>query len=455
MAPKSITSVSSTTTNTPKRMKNPLRIFKVFSPKSKNKGQSQSTTSLPAQAQAPAPVVPKPPSQKPAEVASGKVIEDVQKPVEAQPKAREEQEEEQTHAPVVAEVQPEPEAASSDNVKEPEARDSQEAPVSEPTSESTPEQSEDVNVARHSVESTTATVVEDQPVNELVIIVAGEKFVMKQEAVEEREEKGISDADSEAREENLNVNASLREPENLNGPEATRPAELTVVDAVPRDLDDSKLASSLELVDIALEEPMAATSASEEAEKAVTETSPESHSPSQPSALEEATKPLVDKAADINPFVVEDSDEPLSDNEPTKETDEPLVAETAVPTDAYPSPSAANVPGPSSPPKEAVVDHPLASPPAGSFVPVNVNKDVPPPPTSTSPAPAPASDTSSEEEAPELHTPALVAPTLFLPIPNVRFSDIASLAWWLTSKVASFLPLPLWRRSTYVSRSTL
>lgn len=454
MAPKSIASVSSTATNTPKRVKNPLRIFKVFSPKSKNKGQSQSTTSLPVQAQAPAsaPVVPKPSLPKPEEVASSKVIDDVQKPVDTLPKAKEEDKEEQTHAPIVAEVQPEPEVASSDNVKEPEARDSQEAPVSEPTSEPTPEQSEEVNVARHSVESTTATVVNDQPIDEFVVVVAGEKLLLKHEAVEERDEKEIPgrDADSEAREE---TPAAVTEPE--NNPEATRPAELAaVVDALPRDLDDSKLASSLETVDLTIEEPMATSSASEEAEKVVLETSPESHSPSQPSTLEEATKPLVDVAADINPFVVEDSDEPLSDNEPAKETDEPLAAETVVPTDAQLSP-AANAP--SSPPKEAVVDHPLASPPAGSFVPVNVNKDVPPPPTSTSPSPtpAPASDTSSEEEAPELHTPALVAPTLFLPIPNVRFSDIASLAWWLTSKVASFLPLPLWRRSTYVSRSTL
>lgn len=455
MAPKSIASVSSTATNTPKRVKNPLRIFKVFSPKSKNKGLSQSTTSLPAQAQAPAsaPVVPKPSLPKPEEVAPSKVIDDVQKLVDTLPKAKEEDKEEQTHAPVVAEVQPEPEVASSDNAKEPEARDSQEAPVSEPASEPTPEQSEDVNVARHSVESTTATVVEEQPIDELVVVIAGEKLFVKQEAVEERDEKEIPgrDADSEARDETL---ASVTEPE--NNPEATRPAELTaVVDAVPRDLDDAKLASSLETVDLTIEEPMAATSASEEAEKVVTETSPESHSPSQPSALEEAKKPLVDVAADNNPFVVEDSDEPLSDNEQAKDGDEPLAAETVIPTDAQLSPSAANAP--SSPPKEAVVDHPLALSPTGSFVPVNVNKDVPPPPISASPspAPAPASDTSSEEEAPELHTPALVAPTLFLPIPNVRFSDIASLAWWLTSKVASFLPLPLWRRSTYVSRSTL
>ena len=61
------------------------------------------------------------------------------------------------------------------------------------------------------------------------------------------------------------------------------------------------------------------------------------------------------------------------------------------------------------------------------------------PPLPTAPAPGPDSD-DDDEEMPDLYIPALIAPTMFLPIPNVRFSCFFKpvLTWWLSKGVISY-----------------
>ena len=61
------------------------------------------------------------------------------------------------------------------------------------------------------------------------------------------------------------------------------------------------------------------------------------------------------------------------------------------------------------------------------------------PPLPTAPAPGPDSD-DDDEEMPDLYIPALIAPTMFLPIPNVRFSYFFKpvLTWWLSKGVISY-----------------
>ena len=61
------------------------------------------------------------------------------------------------------------------------------------------------------------------------------------------------------------------------------------------------------------------------------------------------------------------------------------------------------------------------------------------PPIPSASAPGPDSD-DDEEEMPDLYIPALIAPTMFLPIPNVRFSYFFKpvLTWWLSKGVLSY-----------------
>jgi hypothetical protein len=63
----------------------------------------------------------------------------------------------------------------------------------------------------------------------------------------------------------------------------------------------------------------------------------------------------------------------------------------------------------------------------------NINKEVPPPPV-------PVGDQDDEDEdedaAPDLYVPALILPTMFLPIPNVRKAlPFYFLTWWLCRHV--------------------
>jgi len=119
-----------------------------------------------------------------------------------------------------------------------------------------------------------------------------------------------------------------------------------------------------------------------------------------------------------NPFLIDDSDDPLSD------PGSPPPPPAPVPTlDSIPLPTQV-------PPPEPVVLPPappeLAPPPVPES-PV-LDKPVPPLPV--------VSDTESEPEAPAVHLPQLVLPTMFLPIPNVRISS--HLTWWLTRRAPTY-----------------
>ena len=103
-----------------------------------------------------------------------------------------------------------------------------------------------------------------------------------------------------------------------------------------------------------------------------------------------------------DPFLVDDSDDPLSD--------EDLGASVILPpADGL-----------------SVVEPTTPTTPVTPLTP-NVNKDVPPPP--------PPESGDDSDEAPDLYLPGLVIPTMFLPIPNVRRFSL--LTWWLSSKHVS------------------
>jgi hypothetical protein len=113
-----------------------------------------------------------------------------------------------------------------------------------------------------------------------------------------------------------------------------------------------------------------------------------------------------------NPFLVDDPEDELSDpGSPTPAPVPPLDPGSLLP-ETSPSESVALSPAPS----ELVL-------PAEPVAPA-VDKPVPALPV--------VSDTESEQEAPAVHLPQLVMPTMFLPIPNVRISS--HLTWWLTRR---------------------
>ncbi|KAI0255914.1 hypothetical protein BJV78DRAFT_582446 [Lactifluus subvellereus] len=104
-----------------------------------------------------------------------------------------------------------------------------------------------------------------------------------------------------------------------------------------------------------------------------------------------------------NPFLIDVSEEPLSDPEPELPAPALVLPPASSPLEASPSESIALSPASS--------QLPLPSEPAPVPLPsINVDKPVP--------APPPASDTESEPEAPAVYLPQLVLPTMFLPIPN-------------------------------------
>lgn len=61
----------------------------------------------------------------------------------------------------------------------------------------------------------------------------------------------------------------------------------------------------------------------------------------------------------------------------------------------------------------------------------NVNKAMPP-------TPALPSDDEDEEDVPELYLPGLTLPTMFLPIPNVRYPLFSSLTWWFSKSAINY-----------------
>lgn len=94
----------------------------------------------------------------------------------------------------------------------------------------------------------------------------------------------------------------------------------------------------------------------------------------------------------------------------------------------------------------ATTDVALTSPPPDRTV--EPPSALPPPSAS---APAPDSD-EDEEEMPDLYIPALIAPTMFLPIPNVRLSCFSepALAWRQSERIKLSLPVFLDRSFVYV-----
>jgi hypothetical protein len=82
----------------------------------------------------------------------------------------------------------------------------------------------------------------------------------------------------------------------------------------------------------------------------------------------------------------------------------------------------------------ATTDIALTSPPPDRTVQLS-----PAIPSQSTSAPGPDSD-EDEEEMPDLYIPALIAPTMFLPIPNVRLSYFFKpvLTWWLSKDVLSY-----------------
>jgi hypothetical protein len=116
-----------------------------------------------------------------------------------------------------------------------------------------------------------------------------------------------------------------------------------------------------------------------------------------------------------NPFLVDDPEDPLSDpGSPPPAAVLPLHPGFLVP-EASLSESVTLSPAPSSEPSLPAEPAPQAP---------SVDKPIPALPV--------VSDTESEQEAPAVHLPQLVMPTMFLPIPNVRINSY--LTWWLTRR---------------------
>jgi hypothetical protein len=117
----------------------------------------------------------------------------------------------------------------------------------------------------------------------------------------------------------------------------------------------------------------------------------------------------------LDPFLVDDPEDPLSDlGSPSPA---PALSLDPGPSllDTSPSESVTLSPAPTSEP-------PLSAEPAPQTP--AVDKPVPALPV--------VSESESEQEAPVVHLPQLVMPTMFLPIPNVRINSY--LTWWLTRR---------------------
>jgi hypothetical protein len=123
-----------------------------------------------------------------------------------------------------------------------------------------------------------------------------------------------------------------------------------------------------------------------------------------------------------NPFLVDDPEDPLSD------PGSPLPQAAPVPPSL--DPGSLLLPEE----EEALPSESVALSPAPSELPLAPEPSVPPAVVVDKPVPAlpVVSDTESEQEAPAVHLPQLVMPTMFLPIPNVRISS--PLTWWLTRR---------------------
>ncbi|KAI0766703.1 hypothetical protein BD413DRAFT_569946 [Trametes elegans] len=108
------------------------------------------------------------------------------------------------------------------------------------------------------------------------------------------------------------------------------------------------------------------------------------------------------------------------------------------------APSDGEEDGPPPPAEEITLAPPPVPAPSTPSVPhsPNMNKSVPP-----TPVPAASDDDEDEEEVPELYLPGLTLPTMFLPIPNVRYPAFSSLTWWLSKDVVNYRPCTISRQT--------
>jgi hypothetical protein len=130
---------------------------------------------------------------------------------------------------------------------------------------------------------------------------------------------------------------------------------------------------------------------------------------------------LLSETPDPDSFLIDDPDDPLSDDEHTT----PVLSSHDHPSElsiASAEISLAQSQSQDPSPLPAEVSFPLSS--------ANIYKDVPaPPPTSGD------EEEGEEEQLPELYLPGLIIPTMFLPIPNVRRSFSSHLTWWLSKSL--------------------
>ena len=114
--------------------------------------------------------------------------------------------------------------------------------------------------------------------------------------------------------------------------------------------------------------------------------------------------------------LVDDPEDPLSDQGSPTPTPVPPLDPVTLPLEV--------------PPAETV-----ALTPAQTELPLPPDPEPPPPPVVDKPVPAlPVSEETESEtgDEPAVHLPQLVMPTMFLPIPNVRIRS--RLTWWLTRR---------------------
>lgn len=114
--------------------------------------------------------------------------------------------------------------------------------------------------------------------------------------------------------------------------------------------------------------------------------------------------PTVMEPAVPDPFILDDPEDPMSegDSEGSKSVPEEISLTSAV----APTPTAERV-----------------------------NAELPPLPSRATPSP---DSEEEEEETPDMYLPALTAPTMFLPIPNVRLSLFKPLTWWLSKNLINY-----------------
>ncbi|KAH8116436.1 hypothetical protein DFH11DRAFT_1580572 [Phellopilus nigrolimitatus] len=225
------------------------------------------------------------------------------------------------------------------------------------------------------------------------------------EAVEQKPEKVADHREEETRDETLETDTRVPAVHDADG--LSLSSSSTTVDEVSAPAPVSEV-SELKQIKMETDSPV---------QSVVTPSSPEGGAPAE-------------HDTDINPFVLDDPEEPLS---------EPEVETTA----ASSSPTKSATPLAESVVLSTQVDSATSSPAR--------------PHVTFAEPPSASSSSSSEDEAPELHTPALTVSTLFLPIPNVRLfvHEVFHLTWWLTTKAVSY-PLALWPSyaSSRVSRPT-